>query len=324
MILMMKTATANLPISDLHNLFGSRLQENVQIANYTSARIGGVADALLMVRSADELAGTAAELWQRNIPFLLLGSGANVLVSDAGVRGVVLLNRAHTVRIESASNPPTVLAESGANLGALARQLALRGLGGLEWAATIPGSVGGAVYGNAGAHGSEIQTNFILADILHRTSGKQTWTSAQMAFEYRSSALKRSKDQSVILTVQLRLEHSTPEAVKEKMEQFAEQRKRTQPPGASTGSVFKNPPGDFAGRLIEAAGLKGTRVGGVAVSKIHANFFVNDQNATASNYFDLIKIVRDRVKAKFGIHLELEVELVGDWNGIDHSGERVS
>lgn len=321
---MMKPSSATLPISYLQTLFGNRLQENVQIANYTSARVGGVADALLMVRSADELAEAAKLLWERSIPFFLLGSGANVLISDAGVRGVVLLNRAHTIRIDSTSNPPSVWAESGANFGTVARQTALRGLSGLEWAATIPGTVGGAVYGNAGAHDGDVKANLILADILHHNQGRQSWTNAQMAFDYRSSALKRSKDPAVILAARFRLAHSTSEAVREKIDQFSLHRKNSQPPGASTGSMFKNPPGDYAGRLIEAAGLKGTRVGGVEVSKVHGNFFVNDQNATARNYFDLIQIVRAKVQQKFGIHLELEVELVGDWNGIIHSGDQLS
>lgn len=317
----MKPASLTLPLSDLRSLFGSRLQENVHIANYTSARVGGVADALLMVRSADELAKAATALWERGVPFVLLGSGANVIISDAGIRGVVLLNRAHTVRIDAEATPPCVWAESGANIGTVARQAALRGLSGLEWAATVPGTVGGAVYGNAGAHGSEIQTNLILADILHRTQGRKFWTNAQMAFEYRSSVLKRSPQQSVILAAQFGLERSTPEQVKEKMDQFTSHRKRTQPPGASTGSVFKNPPGDYAGRLIEAAGLKGKRVGGVEVSNLHANFFVNDQNASAKDYYELIQIVRSKVEQKFGVRLELEVELIGDWNGSNPSGE---
>ncbi len=320
----MKSASITIPFSDLHNLFGSRLQENVQIANYTSARVGGVADALLMVRSADELAQAAMALWERDVPFVLLGSGANVIVSDAGIRGVVLLNRAHTVRIDAEATPPVVWADSGANIGTVARQVALRGLSGLEWAATVPGTVGGAVYGNAGAHGSDIQTNLILADILHRTLGRKFWTNAQMAFEYRSSVLKRSPQQSVILAAQFGLEHSSQEQVKAKMEKYAAQRKRTQPPGASTGSVFKNPPGDYAGRLIEAAGLKGARVGGVEVSSIHANFFINDQNASAKDYHDLIQIVRSKVEQKFGVRLDLEVELVGDWNGNNPSEVRAA
>lgn len=319
----MKPTLSTLPLEELRSLFGSRLQENVHIANYTTARVGGKADALLMIRSADELAQAAELLWERNLPFVVLGSGANVIVSDAGIRGVVLLNRAHTVRIDAESTPPTVWAESGANIGTVARQVALRGLSGLEWAATVPGTVGGAVYGNAGAHGSAVQTNLLLADILHRTAGRQHWTNAQMAFEYRSSALKRSTEPSVILAAQFRLEHSTPEKVKAKMEQYAAQRRRTQPPGASTGSVFKNPPGDYAGRLIEAAGLKGMRVGGVEVSQIHANFFVNDQNATASDYYDLIQIVRSRVEQQFSVRLELEIELIGDWNGNRRTGETI-
>jgi len=320
----MNTSSATLPFSELQKLFGSRLQENVQIANYTSARVGGVADAMLMVRSADELAEVVKALWERKISFILLGSGANVLVSDSGVRGVVLLNRAHTIRIDAESNPPTVWAESGANFGTVARQTALRGLGGLEWAATIPGSVGGAVYGNAGAFGNDVKANLLMADILHHSMGRQNWSKDQMALDYRSSVLKRTNDPAVILAAQFRLSHSTPEAAKEQIDQFSAQRKNSQPPGASTGSMFKNPPGDYAGRLIEAAGLKGTRVGGVEVSSIHANFFVNDQNATARDYSELIHIVRAKVEQKFGIHLELEVELVGDWNGNKHTGDQLS
>lgn len=320
----MMSALSSLPMSDLQNLFSNRLQENVQIANYTSARIGGRADAVLTVHSADELAKAASALWERNIPFILLGSGTNVIISDAGVHGVVLLNRAHTVRINAEGRPPSVWAESGANFSAVARQVALRGMGGLEWASTIPGTVGGAVYGNAGAFGSDINANFIMADILHRSYGRQYWNTEKMAFEYRSSSLKRTTNPAVILSAQLRLESSTPADVKARMDQFRAKRKRTQPPGASTGSVFKNPPGDYAGRLIEAAGLKGTRVGGVEVSRIHANFFVNHQNATASNYLELIQIVRSKVEHLFGIYLELEIELIGDWSGINYSGAKVS
>ena len=178
----MMSALSSLPMSDLQNLFSNRLQENVQIANYTSARIGGRADAVLTVHSADELAKAASALWERNIPFILLGSGTNVIISDAGVHGVVLLNRAHTVRINAEGQPPSVWAESGANFSAVARQVALRGMGGLEWASTIPGTVGGAVYGNAGAFGSDINANFIMADILHRSYGRQYWNTEKISY----------------------------------------------------------------------------------------------------------------------------------------------
>ncbi len=303
----------DLPVDNLRQLFGNRLQENVRLANYTAARVGGVGDALVVVHSADELERDVQSLWALQVPFIILGSGANVLISDRGVRGVTILNRAHTIRIDAQSEPPSVYAESGANLGGVARQVALRGLSGLEWAATVPGSVGGAVYGNAGAFGGDMHGNLLLAEILHPDRGRQTLSVAEMGYEYRSSMLKRSAVKAVILAAKMGLTRSTPKDVKAKMEEFAARRKQTQPPGASLGSMFKNPPGDYAGRLIEASGLKGKRVGGVQVSPVHANFFTNDESATAMDYYRLIEEVRSQVERKTGVRLELEIELVGDW-----------
>lgn len=309
----MKSTSFNSSISELRSLFGDRLQENVSMANYTTARVGGNAAAMLIAHTSQELELAAEKLWEHGVPFYLIGSGSNVLVSDKGLPGVVIINRARNIKIDMHHEPYTVWAESGANLGTVARQVALRGLSGLEWAATIPGSVGGAVYGNAGAHGSDMNGSLLLAEILHHDSGKQSWTVEQMAYSYRSSALKRNPGQAVILAATMKLSADTPESVQGRMEANAAQRRRTQPPGASLGSMFKNPPGDFAGRLIEAAGLKGTRVGGVEISPVHANFFVNNDQATANDIWKLIQIARTRVQEKFGVTLELEVELLGEW-----------
>ncbi len=301
------------PIQVLRDAFGSRLQENAPIAQYTTARVGGPADALLPVYSAEELAQVVARLWELDIPFIVLGSGSNVLASDKGLRGVVVLNQARNTRIDARVNPPTAWAESGANLGALARQTALRGMSGLEWAATIPGTVGGAVYGNAGAHGSDTHASLILADILHRKSGRETWTCDRLAYQYRSSSLKRDADQAVILSATFKLVRSTPEAVKTQIAAFSAQRRSTQPPGATMGSMFKNPTGDYAGRLIEAAGLKGTQIGGAQISSRHGNFFINLGNASAADVLALIRLAQQTVKDKFGVKLELEIELIGEW-----------
>ncbi|MEW6649527.1 MAG: UDP-N-acetylmuramate dehydrogenase [Chloroflexota bacterium] len=302
-----------LPVEQLHQLFGDRLQENVRLANYTAARVGGVGDGVVVARSAEELEHAVASLWALRVPLVILGSGSNVLVSDHGFRGMVILNRAHTIRIDAHGEPPTVWAESGANIGTVARQTALRGLSGLEWAVAIPGSIGGAVYGNAGAFGGDMSGNLLLAEILHPDHGKQTLPVAEMGYNYRSSVLKRSAAKAVILAAKLKLSPSTPQEVKEKMDEFTARRKQTQPPGASLGSMFKNPPGDYAGRLIEVSGLKGRRVGGVQVSPVHANFFINDESATAMDYYRLIEEVRSQVEEKSGVRLELEIELVGDW-----------
>jgi len=315
----MRPSSFKSSISELRNLFGDRLQENVSMANYTTARVGGNAEAMLIAHTTEDLERAAQKLWEHDVPFYLLGAGSNILVSDKGLSGVVIINRARNIKIDVHSDPVTVLAESGANLGSVARQVALRGLSGLEWAATIPGSVGGAVYGNAGAHGGDMAGNLVLAEILHRNQGKQTWTVEQMAYSYRSSALKRNPGQAIILDARMQLTPSTVQAVQERMDANSAQRRQTQPPGASLGSMFKNPAGDFAGRLIEAAGLKGARMGGVEISPIHANFFVNNDQATASDIWKMIQMARKAVQQKFGITLELEVELLGEWEFNDGS-----
>jgi len=157
----------------LQSILGDRLQTEVPLARYTSARVGGPADYLAEVRSANELAQYVSRMWELDVPFVILGGGSNVLVSDAGVRGVVLLNHARRVRFDLEAEPPEVWAESGANFGAVARQAASRGLGGLEWAAGIPGTVGGALVGNAGAHGGDMAGNVLLAEILHHEETMQ-------------------------------------------------------------------------------------------------------------------------------------------------------
>ncbi|HZU87036.1 MAG TPA: UDP-N-acetylmuramate dehydrogenase [Anaerolineaceae bacterium] len=303
----------------LREAFGDRLHENVMLANYVTTRVGGPARAFLAANHLHELEEFASRLWQMGVPFRVLGSGSNVLVSDAGYDGVILLNRARNVRIDARSTPPTVLVESGANLSGLARQVAVRGLAGLEWAATIPGTLGGAVVNNAGAFGGDMAGNLLLAEILHPIHGRATWTAEQMGYAYRTSAIKQQENKVLVLTARLKLEQSTPEKVKAQMDANLEKRRATQPPGATMGSTFKNPPGDYAGRLIEAAGLKGTIIGGAQISPMHANFLMNISEsasvvrASANDFWQLIELARNTVKEKFGVQLELEIELLGKW-----------
>jgi UDP-N-acetylmuramate dehydrogenase len=300
-------------ITRLQTLFGDRVQENVPLAHFTTARVGGPADALLPLNSVEELAETVQQLWAEEIHYVLLGGGSNVLISDRGVRGLVLVNRTRNGKIDTKHGDPTLLAESGANLGALVRQAALRGLGGLEWAAAIPGSVGGAVYGNAGANGSDIQSNLLMAEILHPQSGRAWWPVEQMGYSYRASTLKAEKSNAVILSARFKLEQKTPVEVQARIDDYAEKRRRTQPPGASLGSMFKNPSGDYAGRLIEAAGMKGQTLGGVEISPLHGNFFINSGSASAADIWSLIVLTRKAVFEQTGIRLELEIERLGDW-----------
>lgn len=303
--------TSTTPLHSLRTAFGDRLQEYVPLAPYTSARIGGPADALITASSADELADSVTRLWELDIPYVMLGGGTNVLVSDKGVRGVVVLNRAKAVRFEKGDRPK-VWGEAGVVFANLARRAAAQGLSGLEWAAAVPGTLGGAIYGNAGAFGGDMSDNLIQAEVL-TVGGREVWPVEQLEFGYRTSLLKRNKLRVAVLSAELRMENSTPEAVTEKINEFTRQRKETQPPGASMGSMFKNPPGDYAGRLIEAAGLKGTRIGNAEISSIHANFFINHGQTRAEDVRALIDLARHSVTEKFGINLELEIELIGEW-----------
>ena len=300
-----------LPLHTLRAAFGDRLQENVSLAPYTSARIGGLADALITVTSADELAETVSQLWEMDVPYVMLGGGSNVLVSDRGVRALVILNRAKDVRFVMGDRPK-VQAEAGVVIANLARRAASHGLAGLEWAAAVPGTVGGAVYGNAGAFGGDMAGNLIRAELLTE-NGREFWPVEKMEYGYRTSVLKQQNLKVVVLSAELRLEHSTKEAVSVKISEFSERRKATQPPGASMGSMFKNPPGDFAGRLIESAGLKGTRIGTAEISPVHANFFINHGQTKAEDVRTLVNLAQKTVAEKFGIDLELEIELIGEW-----------
>jgi len=300
-----------LPVDLLRAEFGDSVQENVILAPYTSARIGGPADVLLTVKSVDELADVMKIIWEQNISHYILGGGSNVLVSDKGIRGVVILNRAKEVRFETGAGPQ-VWCEAGVVFSNLANRCASKGLAGLEWAATVPGSVGGAAYGNAGAFGGEISENLIWAELVTR-NGREKFSVEQMRYGYRTSVLKRGEINAIVLSVLLGLKNGTREEVSIKIEQFSERRKSTQPPGASMGSMFKNPTDDYAGRLIEAAGLRGTRIGTAEISRVHGNFFVNHGETSAGDVRQLIDLTRTTVREKFGVELELEVELVGDW-----------
>jgi UDP-N-acetylmuramate dehydrogenase len=339
--------TNSLDANVLAAKFGEQFETNVSLARYTSARIGGSADGLLTANSVTDLDLMARFLWEQEIPFIVLGGGSNVLVSDAGMRGLVLLNKARQVVFDQENDPPTVRAASGSNFGVIARQAAKRGLSGLEWASGIPGTIGGAIVGNAGAHGGDVAGDLLMAEILHREMEdkrskngnppsmvirREEWQAEKFDFACRSSLIKREQygtkriggtDQMgrsekkqpdfIILTALLRLAHSTKEVVEARIENFVSRRQMTQPPGASMGSMFKNPEGDFAGRLIDQAGLKGTRIGDAAISSLHANFFINYGNASARDVWELINLARTVVSNKFGIDLELEIELVGSW-----------
>jgi UDP-N-acetylmuramate dehydrogenase len=203
-------------------------------------------------------------------------------------------------------------------LPTLARECAGRGLAGLEWAVGVPGTVGGAVVGNAGAHGRDIAADLFAATILNEANAVAEWSKDELEFTYRSSRIKQEmratrNTQYVVLAATFQLTQGDPSELAKKADEFNDYRRRTQPPGASLGSMFKNPAGDAAGRLIDQCGLKGTRVGDAEISMVHANFFVNHGQARASDVKALIDLAREQVKEKFGVELELEIELLGEW-----------
>ena len=312
------TMTAYSILELLSAKFGDEVKTNAVLAPYTSARIGGRADILVGAQSADDLAAIVTLLWQEGIEPVVLGGGSNVLVSDMGIRGVTVINRAKGVRFDE-GQAPGVWAESGVVFSNLANRCAAKGLGGLEWAGTVPGTIGGAIYGNAGAFGGDMAGTLKWAEVLTK-AGRERWPVETLGYGYRTSVLKRRELSGIVLAAELKLRPSTREAVMATMTVFGERRKTTQPPGASMGSMFKNPPGDKAGRLIEAAGLKGRRVGNVEISAVHANFFINHGRANASDVKALIEITQRTVKEKLGVELELEIELVGE--GMELGGRR--
>lgn len=295
--------------------WNKRLLRDEPLARYTAARLGGPADMLYLAKqSLNELAEVVSAAWSRGIPVRVLGGGANVLVSDRGVRGLVVINDVSQITFGEWHGGRNVSATSGTGLTILARKCQSQGLSGLEWAVSVPGTVGGAVVNNAGAHGSDIAATLTETVVLDPRHGAQIFTLDEMAYDYRSSSLKARPDRRfLVLLAQFSLRLGNSEEILAKMEHFIAYRKQTQPPGASLGSIFKNPTGDYAGRLIEAAGLKGYQIGGVQISPIHANFFINIRQATAADYYSLIRHAQETVLNQFRVELELEIELIGEW-----------
>ena len=289
------------------------MQENVALAPHTSFQIGGPARWLLTVQQLSDLIAALHLLHRYEVPFFLLGGGTNILISDAGIDGLVLLNQCRSI-LWPETDPPIVTADSGAALAGLARASLQHQITGLAWAASIPGTVGGAVVGNAGAHGHCIADHLLYATLWRRDRIVRV-TATDLQFDYRSSSLKQAPTEAatVLLSATLQLGRHDIVAEQQRAQRFIEHRRRSQPTAKSAGSIFKNPPHEIAGRLIEAAGLKGWRQGQAAVSNKHANFIINLGGATANDVAQLIHTIRDRVSQHSGILLESEIQLVGDW-----------
>lgn len=306
-------------LANLWTALGNRAQANVPLAPRTTFRIGGPADLLVEAKAISELIECVRLARQFDVSIFILGNGSNLLVRDGGIRGLVIENHCDQFFLQVTNQGRAKLhIESGASLPGIANRMARQGWSGLEWAIGVPGTIGGAVVGNAGAHGACIADNILTVSVLDQDNAVRELHKAELGFDYRTSRFKQTKGE-IVLSADFELVRGEPQECITRMNEFTERRRATQPTEASVGSMFKNPPNDpstplrarYAGQLIEQAGLKGTRIGNIEVSQVHANFFVNHGGATANDVIQLIDLVRTRVREKTGIELELEIEIVG-------------
>jgi UDP-N-acetylmuramate dehydrogenase len=294
---------------ELSARFGARLRPGASLAELTSFRIGGPADVLLTVESEDELRAAMAAAWRERTPAFCLGAGTNLLVSDRGVRGLVVRLGEGFKHLEF--DEVRVRAGAAAQFGALVHDTVERGLKGLEFGEGIPGSIGGGLVMNAGAFGGEIARVVRLVHGVNQQGESLALSGVEVKFSYRRTELP---PRFVITRVDFELEHGDREQLRARVAELKAKRAARQPRGLpNAGSIFKNPPGNFAGRLLENAGLKGTRLGAAAFSTEHANFIVNLGGARAQDVRDLIELARSRVKEQSGVALEAEVRMIGEW-----------
>jgi UDP-N-acetylmuramate dehydrogenase len=297
----------------LRAIAGLKVKADEPLARYTTMKIGGPADYFIDVETTAALIETLRLLDLHKIPFCLLGKGSNVLVSDLGVRGAVLRLGEEFKRVSWREEGGRARVDAGAAFAVtqLVREAARRGYCGLEFAEGIPGSVGGALVMNAGAYGSEMEKIVEVVEGVGVTGAAIRLRRDEMNFTYRDSHLPAG---TVVTAVGMRLQKKDAGEVGVKVRELTGRRKQSQPSGyPNSGSMFRNPPGDFAGRLIEAAGLKGKRIGHAEISVRHANFMVNLGAARAADVKSLMELAQSAVREKFGVELSPEVKFLGEW-----------
>jgi UDP-N-acetylmuramate dehydrogenase len=299
---------------ELSALAGVTVKMAEPLARYTSMKIGGPADYFLEVEDDNALAGVLKALHRRDVEFCLLGNGSNVLISDRGVRGAVIRLAGEFKRAlwHGGKDAVGVVVGAAYPVTQLVREAARKGYTGVEFAEGIPGTVGGALFMNAGAYGSEFEKVVDEMDAMSARGETQRLARAQMTFSYRDSHLPPG---TVVMRVRMRLGTGEAAGVDAKLRELIGRRKSSQPSGyPNSGSMFRNPPGDFAGRLIEAAGFKGKRIGQAQISQRHANFIVNLGGARAADVRQLMKQARAEVGRRFGVELAAEVKFLGEWD----------
>ncbi|MBI5184237.1 MAG: UDP-N-acetylmuramate dehydrogenase [Nitrospinae bacterium] len=288
-----------------------RFKANEPLAPYTSFKVGGKADLMLWAEDDGQLRRSLEFAGEKGLPARVIGRGSNILVSDQGIRGVVILldgNYRKKTLLKNGEKSKEIEAGAGVVLSGLAAFALKHGLTGMECLAGIPGTLGGALLMNAGAGGREIASLVESVRVMDMEGRARNLSREEIKFGYRWSSLR---DMGIILGAKLKLAAGEAGEILKKMKEHLQWRKNSQPlEFPSAGSVFKNPPGDCAGRLIESAGLKGTRAGGAEISRKHANFIVNTGGARASDIQELIDMARKKVMEKFGINLELEIQIM--------------
>lgn len=294
---------------ELRAKFGARVRAAMPLADLTSFRIGGPADLFVNVEDETELMHAKAAAYRTGIPCFCLGAGTNLLVSDRGMRGLVVRLGDGFAKIKI--DDTKVVAGAGAAFGTLVQSVVEQGLEGLEFGEGIPGTVGGGLVMNAGAFGGEIAKVVTLVHGVTETGAALALTRDDVKFAYRRTELPKH---FIITRVDFELARGDRQRLMARVAELNAKRAARQPRGVpNAGSIFKNPPGYFAGKLLEGAGLKGARLGGAAFSDQHANFIVNLGGAQAVEVRALIDMARNKVKEQSGVLLEPEVRLVGDW-----------
>ncbi len=299
---------------------GDDVRPSEPMSRHTTFGVGGPADVYFVARSVDALQGAAVAAARCGEPFFILGSGSNVLVGDRGIRGLVIENAAKHVLdpVPAGGDAYEVVGESGASFAAVARRLTRAGKAGLDWAIGIPGTLGGAVVYNAGAYGGSLADVLRWIEVGDRDGSIERMEAGQLGLVYRGSEFTRGKLAGrVVVRVAFTVYEGDATALSARIAELDRRRLATQPRGRNAGSVFKNPAGQPAWRLIDAAGLRGHRIGDAQISELHANFFVNVGRARAGEVRALIELARERVKDRFGVHLDNEVALVGEGFELD-------
>ncbi|MFY3791724.1 UDP-N-acetylmuramate dehydrogenase [Ureibacillus sp. MALMAid1270] len=286
----------------------NNIKKNEVLKEYTMTKLGGAADLFVMPDTEDEAQAVIKYAYDNHIPLLMLGNGSNMVVRDGGVRGIVVtFKNLNKIRVDGTR----IYAESGALIKDVSKKAAQESLTGFEFACGIPGSVGGAMAMNAGAYGGEIKDIIISCTVLTKEGKKLVLTKDELELRYRHSII--SQEGYYVLSSLFQLEKGDQKEIDEKIADLTYKRESKQPlEYPSAGSVFKRPPGYFAGKLIQDSGLQGKGVGGAEVSTKHAGFIINKGNATATDYIQTIEMVQGVVKEKFGVDLELEVKIVGE------------